>query len=33
MEAVGQDLIDRQITSPSKLACIGGSNGTYSSVV
>ena len=30
MEAVGQDLIDRQITSPSKLACIGGSNGTCS---
>jgi prolyl oligopeptidase len=33
MEAVGQDLIDRQITSPSKLACIGGSNGTCSSSV
>jgi len=27
MEAVAQDLIDRKITSPSKLACIGGSNG------
>jgi len=27
MEAVAQDLIDRKITSPAKLACIGGSNG------
>ena len=27
MEAVAQDLIDRKISSPSKLACIGGSNG------
>ena len=27
MEAVAQDLIDRKITSPPKLACIGGSNG------
>jgi len=27
MEAIAQDLIDRKITSPSKLACIGGSNG------
>jgi prolyl oligopeptidase len=27
MEAVAQDLIDRKITSPTKLACIGGSNG------
>lgn len=27
MEAVAQDLINRKITSPSKLACIGGSNG------
>eukprot|EP00566_Odontella_aurita_P004902 CAMPEP_0113532710 /NCGR_PEP_ID=MMETSP0015_2-20120614/4208_1 /TAXON_ID=2838 /ORGANISM="Odontella" /LENGTH=760 /DNA_ID=CAMNT_0000431697 /DNA_START=111 /DNA_END=2393 /DNA_ORIENTATION=- /assembly_acc=CAM_ASM_000160 len=27
MEAVAQDLIDRKITCPSKLACIGGSNG------
>jgi len=27
MEAVAQDLIDRKITSPEKMACIGGSNG------
>mmetsp|Transcript_31869 Transcript_31869/g.52548 ORF Transcript_31869/g.52548 Transcript_31869/m.52548 type:complete len:814 (+) Transcript_31869:124-2565(+) len=27
MEAVAQDLIHRKITSPGKLACIGGSNG------
>jgi len=27
MEAVAQDLIARKITSPAKLACIGGSNG------
>jgi prolyl oligopeptidase len=28
VEAVAQDLIARKITSPPKLACIGGSNGT-----
>lgn len=27
MEAVAQDLIDRKVTNPSKMACIGGSNG------
>lgn len=27
MEAVAQDLIDQNITSPAKLACIRGSNG------
>ena len=27
MEAVAQDLIDRKISSPPKMACIGGSNG------
>merc|ERR1719424_545545 len=27
MEAVAQDLIDRKITTPEKMACIGGSNG------
>ena len=27
LEAVAQDLIDRKITRPSRLACIGGSNG------
>ena len=29
MEAVAQDLIDRKITTPEKMACIGGSNGTF----
>ena len=27
MEAVASDLIERKITSPAKMACIGGSNG------